>query len=65
MMSDVQRRLDLGRAGQVVRDEEDNIVKKLDKMIEDIEEQAQKMQQQQGRSTAKSEPATISPAAHG
>lgn len=47
MMSDVQRRLDLGRAGQVVRDEEDNIVKKLDKMIEDIEEQAQKMQQQQ------------------
>lgn len=47
MMSDVQRRLDLGRAGQVVRDEEQTIIDKLDKMIEKIEDQAQQMQQQQ------------------
>jgi len=47
MMTDVQRRLELGRAGQKVRDEEENIVKKLDKIIEQIEEQAQQMMQQQ------------------
>jgi|694.fasta_scaffold00028_117 hypothetical protein len=47
MMTDVQRRLDLGRAGQTVRDEEDSIVKKLDKLIEQVEQQAQQMQQQQ------------------
>lgn len=46
MMTDVQRRLDLGRAGQTVRDEEDSIVKKLDKLIEQVEQQAQQMQQQ-------------------
>ncbi len=47
LMTDVGRRLELGRAGQKVRDEEDDIVKKLDKMIEQIEEQARQMQQQQ------------------
>ncbi len=47
MMTDVGRRLDLGRAGQKVREREDNIVKKLDKLIDEIEEQAQQMQQQQ------------------
>lgn len=47
LMTDVGRRLDLGRAGQKVRDEEDDILKKLDKMIEKIEEQARQMQQQQ------------------
>lgn len=47
LMNDVQRRLDLGRAGKRVRDEEDEIVKKLDKMIEKIEQQMQQMQQQQ------------------
>ncbi|MFO0940317.1 MAG: hypothetical protein U0930_06065 [Pirellulales bacterium] len=47
LMTDVGRRLELGRAGQKVRDEEEDIVKKLDKMIEQIEEQARQMQQQQ------------------
>lgn len=47
LMNDVQRRLDLGRAGKRVRDEEDKIVDKLDKMIEQIEEQLQQQQQQQ------------------
>jgi hypothetical protein len=47
LMNDVQRRLDLGRAGKKVRDEEGEIVKKLDKLIEDIENQMQQQQQQQ------------------
>ncbi len=47
LMRDVERRLDLGRAGKRVRDEEDEIVKKLDKMIENIEKQMQQQQQQQ------------------
>ncbi len=47
LMSDVHRRLDLGRAGVRVREEEQNIVDKLDKLIEKIEEQLQQMQQQQ------------------
>lgn len=47
LMNDVQRRLDLGRAGKRVREEEDKIVDKLDKMIEQIEQQMQQQQQQQ------------------
>jgi hypothetical protein len=47
LMNDVQRRLDLGRAGKRVRDQEDEIVSKLDKMIEQIEQQMQQQQQQQ------------------
>jgi hypothetical protein len=47
LMTDVQRRLDLGRAGQRVRDEEEDIIKKLDKLIDKVEEQAKQMQQQQ------------------
>ncbi len=50
LMNDVQRRLDLGRAGKKVRDEEEEIVKKLDKLIEDIENQMQQQQQQQQQS---------------
>ncbi len=50
LMNDVQRRLDLGRAGKRVRDEEDEIIKKLDKMISDMEEQQQQQQQQQQQS---------------
>jgi hypothetical protein len=47
LMRDVERRLDLGRAGKRVRDEEEEIVQKLDKMIENIENQMQQQQQQQ------------------
>lgn len=64
LMTDVGRRLDLGRAGQKVRDEEDDILKKLDKMIEQIEEQAKQMQQQmqqQNQDQQQSQPAQIKP----
>ncbi|HEU0069071.1 MAG TPA: hypothetical protein VFQ26_07430 [Nitrospiraceae bacterium] len=44
LMDDIRRRLDLGRAGKKVRDEEDDVIAKLDKMIEKMEEQ-QKQQQ--------------------
>lgn len=47
LMNDVQRRLDLGRSGKTVRDQEQQIVDKLDKMIEKIEEQIQQQQQRQ------------------
>lgn len=45
-MSDVERRLNLGRAGQKVQKKEDEIVASLDSIIKKIEEQ---QQQQQGK----------------
>jgi hypothetical protein len=46
LMEDVRRRLALARAGKTVRDEEDTIVAKLEKMIEELEKQQQQQQQQ-------------------
>ena len=45
LMSDIQRRLKLGRAGTRVRKEEDDVIAKLDKMIEELELQQQQQQQ--------------------
>ncbi|MFT7639482.1 MAG: hypothetical protein ACI9G1_001218 [Pirellulaceae bacterium] len=42
LMDDIQRRLNFGRAGKTVRDQEENVVAKLDKMIEELEEQQKK-----------------------
>ena len=47
LMNDVERRLGLGRTGKQVRDQEQAIIDKLDKMIEKMEEQQQQQQQQQ------------------
>ena len=47
LMADVQRRLNLSRAGKRVRDEEEEIIKKLEKMIEEMEQQQQQQQQEQ------------------
>lgn len=55
MMEDVRRRLALARAGKIVRDEEDEIVAKLEKMIEEKEKQQQ--QQQQAGNSGGSNPA--------
>jgi len=49
LMKDVERRLELGRTGTVVREQEKQIVEKLDKMIDKIEEQLQQQQQQQAQ----------------
>jgi hypothetical protein len=46
LMDDVRRRLALARAGKTVRDQEDTIIKKLEKMIDDLEQQRQMRQQQ-------------------
>jgi hypothetical protein len=45
LMDDIERRLGFGRAGTRVRKEEDDVIAKLDKMIEELEKQ---QQQQQG-----------------
>jgi hypothetical protein len=47
LMSDVGRRLDLARAGKKVRDEEETIIAKLEKLIEEKEKQQQQQQQPQ------------------
>lgn len=47
-MDDIRRRLDLGRAGEKVRKEEDGVIASLDKLIEDLEKQQQQQQQQGG-----------------
>jgi hypothetical protein len=47
LMDDVRRRLELGRAGKKVRDEEAEIIAKLEKKIKEQEEQRKKQQQQQ------------------
>jgi hypothetical protein len=58
LMADVQRRLDLARAGKKVRDEEDEIIKKLEKMIEEMEKQQQQQQQQQADGSGNPRPSS-------
>ena len=47
LMTDVTRRLDLGRANEEVQNREQKIIDKLTKLIEKMEEQQQQQQQQQ------------------
>jgi hypothetical protein len=47
LMDDIRRRLGLYRAGARVRNQEDEVIAKLDKMIEELEQQQQQQQQQQ------------------
>jgi len=49
LMTDVTRRLDLGRANVDVRDREQKIIDKLTKLIEKMEEQQKQQQQQQAQ----------------
>jgi hypothetical protein len=51
-MDDIRRRLDLGRAGSKVRKEEDGVIKSLDKLIKQLEDQ----QQQQAASANNLQP---------
>lgn len=50
MMTDVTRRLDLGRADEEVKEREQKIIDKLTKLIDKIEEQQKQQQQQQSQS---------------
>jgi len=45
-MGDIQRRLDLGRAGPKVREVEDGVIESLDKLIKKIEDQQQQMSEE-------------------
>jgi hypothetical protein len=56
-MEDVQRRLDLGRAGPKVRKVEDGVVESLDKMIKKIEDEQNKQNQNQSSTLQPSKPA--------
>jgi len=47
LMSDVQRRLDLGKADQPVQKRETEVIDALDKLLRELEEQQQQQQQQQ------------------
>ncbi|MFO0904116.1 MAG: hypothetical protein U0939_14025 [Pirellulales bacterium] len=58
LMDDVHRRLDLGRAGKKVRQEEDDVIAKLDKMIEELEEQLKQQQQQAGAAGGSANPSS-------
>ena len=51
LMDSIKVRLGHGRVGKRVRTEEDDVIAKLDKMIEDLEEQAKQAQQQQASSS--------------
>lgn len=61
MMRDIERRLDLGRAGKKVRQTEEDVVAKLDKMIDELEQQRQQQQQQQ-QSQGQSQQGNANPA---
>ncbi|TWU02979.1 hypothetical protein [Stieleria varia] len=65
LMSDVTRRLDLGRSNEQVEDQEQKIIDKLTKLIEKLEEQQQQQQQQQqsqsGQGSGKQEPGQAQP----
>lgn len=52
LMDDIRRRLGFGRAGTRVRKQEDDVIAKLDKMIEELEKQRQQQQQQSGAGNA-------------
>ena len=47
LMDDVERRLELARGGTRVQQQEEEIAKKLEKMIEELEKQQQQQQQKQ------------------
>jgi hypothetical protein len=49
-MSDVGRRTGLNRSGKRVREQEKEVIQKLDKLIEDLEKQQQQQQQAAARS---------------
>jgi hypothetical protein len=56
-MGDIQRRLDLGRAGPKVRQVEDGVVESLDKLIKKIEDQQKQQTAEGGDAIQSSSPA--------
>ena len=60
LMEDIERRLRFSRAGTRVRKQEDDVIAKLDKMIE--EKEAQRKQQQQAAAAGQGGPRSTAPA---
>ena len=58
LMSDIRRRLNFGHAGKRVRQEEDDVIAKLDKKIKEIEEQDAEDVCQRARDTEARNPIT-------
>ncbi len=58
IMDSVRVRLNMGRAGKRVRDEEDEVIAKLEKMIDKLEQQRQQQQQAQSGSGNGSQPSS-------
>ncbi len=56
-MSDIRRRLDLGRAGSKVRQVEDGVIESLDKLIKNLEQQQQQQSQNSAESLRSTSPA--------
>ncbi len=56
LMNDVQRRLDLGRVGTRVRKEEQQVVDKLEKLVDKLEKQLQQQRQNQKGKSGGSSP---------
>jgi hypothetical protein len=50
VMSDVERRIDLGRSGEKVQEQESEVIRLLDKLLEDMDNQNQQQQQGGGSS---------------
>jgi hypothetical protein len=59
-MDDVRRRLALARSGPKVRNVEDGVIKSLDKLIKDIEDQLQEQQSAQAAAAQPAKPASES-----
>ena len=57
MMDDIRRRQGLNRSGTRVRKEEDDVIAKLDKLIEELEQQQQQQQMMASSSNSPSSPA--------
>ena len=56
LMNDVGRRTGLNRSGKRVRDQEKEVIEKLDKLIEDLEKKQQQQKQQQAASRSSQGP---------
>lgn len=65
LMDDIERRLGFGRAGTRVREQEDEVIAKLDKMIEALEQQMQQQAAAAAGSAGSSTPAPDSTPAGG
>ena len=65
LMGDIQRRLQLSRAGRQVRQQEEDVIAKLDKMIKEAEQKQQQMQAAAQSGNQSSSPAEDSTPAGG